>query len=62
MLEDVNRAELLVGAVTELEAQEVTRVRRGRAAQLDRDGRAEVSCVSEVSVCTGDVERKSVRV
>ncbi len=44
VLEDVDRAELLVRAVAELEAEEVARVRRGRAAQLDRDGRAEVSC------------------
>lgn len=45
MLEYVDGAEVLGGAVAELEAQEVARIGRGRTAQLDRNGRAVVSCV-----------------
>ena len=39
--EDVDGAELVVGAVLPLEAQELAGVRR-RAAELDGEGRAEV--------------------
>ena len=42
--EDVDRAELLVGAVPELEAQELACVWWRRAAELDREGGAVVGC------------------
>ena len=45
VLEDMDRLEVLVGAVTELEPQEVARVGRRAAPELDCDGGTEVRCV-----------------
>ena len=47
VLEDMDRVEVLVGAVTELEPQEVARVGRRAAPELDCDGGAEVRCARE---------------
>lgn len=64
VLEDVDRAEVLARPVAELEAEEVARVGRGRAAQLDRDRGPEVGwgtgMVSPGGEARGDVRRLSV--
>ena len=44
MLEYVDGAEVLGGAVAELEAKEVARIGGRGAAELDRERRAEVGC------------------